>query len=104
MPLLFCYGTLQQENVQLSTFARLLTGQKDELLGFEQALVEIEDPKVVATSGKTYHSSVRFNATRHIKPPPAARRGIGSNHFDSLIASGTRRHLVDLPPGRTTTE
>ncbi len=35
MPLLFSYGTLQQEDVQLSTFGRLLQGQRDELLGFE---------------------------------------------------------------------
>jgi len=62
MPLLFSYGTLQQENVQLSTFGRLLQGQRDELLGFEQSLVRIEDPQVVATSGKTHHANVKFNS------------------------------------------
>ena len=61
MPLLFSYGTLQQENVQLSTFGRLLQGRMDELLGFEQALVRIVDPQVVATSGKTHHANVTFN-------------------------------------------
>jgi gamma-glutamylcyclotransferase (GGCT)/AIG2-like uncharacterized protein YtfP len=61
MPLLFSYGTLQEENVQLSTFGRLLHGQKDELLGFEQSLVRIEDPQVLATSGKTHHPIVKFN-------------------------------------------
>ena len=61
MPLLFAYGTLQQEHVQLSTFGRLLQGQRDELLGFEQSLVKIEDPQVVATSGKTHHANVTFN-------------------------------------------
>jgi gamma-glutamylcyclotransferase (GGCT)/AIG2-like uncharacterized protein YtfP len=61
MPLLFSYGTLQQENVQLSTFGRLLQGQRDELLGFEQSLVRIDDPQVVATSGKTHHANVTFN-------------------------------------------
>jgi gamma-glutamylcyclotransferase (GGCT)/AIG2-like uncharacterized protein YtfP len=61
MPLLFSYGTLQQENVQLSTFGRLVQGQRDELLGFEQSLVRIEDPQVVATSGKTHHANVTFN-------------------------------------------
>jgi hypothetical protein len=35
MPLLFSYGTLQEEKVQLSTFGRRLGGQRDELLGFE---------------------------------------------------------------------
>jgi gamma-glutamylcyclotransferase (GGCT)/AIG2-like uncharacterized protein YtfP len=61
MPLLFSYGTLQQENVQLSTFGRLLPGQRDDLLGFAQSLVRIEDPQVVATSGKTHHANVTFN-------------------------------------------
>jgi gamma-glutamylcyclotransferase (GGCT)/AIG2-like uncharacterized protein YtfP len=64
MPLLFSYGTLQQENVQLSTFGRLLRGQKDELVGFEESLMEIEDPQVVATSGQTHHPIVTFNG-RH---------------------------------------
>jgi gamma-glutamylcyclotransferase (GGCT)/AIG2-like uncharacterized protein YtfP len=61
MPLLFSYGTLQQENVQLSTFGRLLQGQSDELPGFEQSSVRIEDAQVVATSGKTHHANVTFN-------------------------------------------
>lgn len=61
MPLLFSYGTLQHDDVQLSTFGRLLQGQADELLGFEPSLVKIEDPQVVATSGKTHHANVTFN-------------------------------------------
>jgi Gamma-glutamyl cyclotransferase, AIG2-like len=59
MPLLFSYGTLQQPPVQQATFGRLLGGEPDALLGFEQALVRIEDPQVVATSGKTHHPIVR---------------------------------------------
>jgi gamma-glutamylcyclotransferase (GGCT)/AIG2-like uncharacterized protein YtfP len=61
MMLLFSYGTLQQESVQLSTFGRLLQGQRDELLGFEQSLVRIEDPQVIAITGKTHHANVTFN-------------------------------------------
>src|SRR6185436_13145292 len=64
MPLLFSYGTLQQQHVQLSTFGRLLHGQGDELPGFEPSLVSIEDPLVVATSGRTHHANVTFNG-RH---------------------------------------
>jgi len=59
--LLFSYGTLQQENVQLATFGRRLSGHADELTGFEQSWVPIEDPGVVATSGKTHHPILRFN-------------------------------------------
>jgi hypothetical protein len=61
MPLLFSYGTFQQENVQLSAFGRLLQGQKDGFVGFEQSLVRIEDPQVMAASGKTHHPIVKFN-------------------------------------------
>jgi gamma-glutamylcyclotransferase (GGCT)/AIG2-like uncharacterized protein YtfP len=61
MPLLFSYGTLQQEKVQLSTFGRRLDGHKDELPRFEQSLVRIEDPKVAATIGQTHHANVKFN-------------------------------------------
>ncbi len=64
MPLLFSYGTLQQESVQLSTFGRVLKGQKDELLGFEQSSVRIEDPQVVATTGKTHHANVICNGSK----------------------------------------
>jgi len=61
MPLLFSYGTLQQDNVQLSTFGRLLHGQKDDLPGFELSLVRIEDAQVAAASGRTHHANVTFN-------------------------------------------
>jgi gamma-glutamylcyclotransferase (GGCT)/AIG2-like uncharacterized protein YtfP len=61
MPLLFSYGTLQQAKVQLSTFGRLLSGQHDDLVGFEQASVKIEDPRVVAAIGRTHHANVKFN-------------------------------------------
>ena len=61
MPLLFSYGTLQQEGVQKSTFGRLLQGHADELLGFEKSFVRIADPQVVATSGETHYANVIFN-------------------------------------------
>jgi hypothetical protein len=60
MPLLFSYGTLQQENVQVATFGRPLVDHRDELIGFEQSMMRIEDPYVVAASGKTHHPIVRF--------------------------------------------
>jgi len=58
--LLFSYGTLQLEAVQLSTFGRTLVGTPDALPGFAQSMMKIEDPQVVATSGKTHHPIVAF--------------------------------------------
>ncbi len=60
MPWLFSYGTLQQDDVQRSTFDRLIPGERDELVGFELAMVRIEDPTVVATSGKDHHPIVKW--------------------------------------------
>jgi hypothetical protein len=42
MPLIFAYGTLQQESVQLSTVGRVLRGERDELPGWAPALVGYE--------------------------------------------------------------
>jgi gamma-glutamylcyclotransferase (GGCT)/AIG2-like uncharacterized protein YtfP len=58
MPLLFSYGTLQQESVQVATFGRRLSGTPDELLGYAQELIKIEDPNVTAKSGRTHHPIV----------------------------------------------
>jgi gamma-glutamylcyclotransferase (GGCT)/AIG2-like uncharacterized protein YtfP len=60
MPLLFSYGTLQQENVQLATFGRQLEGQPDSLVGFRQTLFQITDPEVIRTSGKTHHPMASY--------------------------------------------
>ena len=61
MPLLFSYGTLQQKKVQLSTFERLLHGRSDDLPGFEQSLVKIEDPQIAVATGQTHHANAMFN-------------------------------------------
>jgi len=61
MPLLFSYGTLQQEGVQRSTFGRRLKGEADELVGYSQTMVKIEDADVVAKSGKTHHPIVAYS-------------------------------------------
>ncbi|PTT28720.1 gamma-glutamylcyclotransferase family protein [Pseudomonas sp. HMWF021] len=59
--LLFSYGTLQDRAVQLSNFGRELQGQTDSLPGYKQQMVEITDPAVLATSGKTHHPIVQVS-------------------------------------------
>ncbi|MET0551670.1 MAG: nitrilase-related carbon-nitrogen hydrolase [Vicinamibacteria bacterium] len=58
MPLLFSYGTLQEERVQLATFGRRLRGESDALPGYEPSLVRIADARFVAESGRTHHANV----------------------------------------------
>ena len=52
---LFSYGTLRQENVQLSLFGRRLDGEPDCVTGFTLSSVTIEDPDVVGQSGLETH-------------------------------------------------
>ena len=60
MPVLFSYGTLQDEGVQRSTFGRRLQGVPDELVGFERSSLRVDDAAFVAASGKSDHAIVRF--------------------------------------------
>jgi gamma-glutamylcyclotransferase (GGCT)/AIG2-like uncharacterized protein YtfP len=71
MPKLFSYGTLQQEDVQLATFGRRLTGVSDALVGYRQSMVAIQDPEVVRTSGKTHHPIVAFTGVNEDRVPGA---------------------------------
>ena len=57
--LLFSYGTLQQPEVQLDTFGRLLDGHADTLPGYTTDYAEIEDRRVVDISGLAVHPVVR---------------------------------------------
>jgi len=56
--LLFSYGTLQQKEVQLASFGRLLDGSVDALPGYRQSMHEIFDADVIRTSGKRFHPIV----------------------------------------------
>jgi gamma-glutamyl AIG2-like cyclotransferase len=58
--LLFSYGTLQLETVQMARFGRQLVGPSDTLPGFELVSLKIEDQTVVAISGKAYHPMAKF--------------------------------------------
>lgn len=56
--LLFSYGTLQLDAVQLKSFGRLLEGADDAIPGYHRAMVEITDPDVLRTSGERFHPIV----------------------------------------------
>jgi Gamma-glutamyl cyclotransferase, AIG2-like len=63
--LLFSYGTLQDRQVQIANFGRELSGRADALPGYTQTMVAIDDPQVVATSGKTHHPIVEAGSDPH---------------------------------------
>jgi gamma-glutamylcyclotransferase (GGCT)/AIG2-like uncharacterized protein YtfP len=60
MPLLFSYGTLQQQDVQQATFGRVLKGSGDELPQYEPSRVPVTDTRLLSR-GQTHHANVTFN-------------------------------------------
>ena len=58
--ILFSYGTLQLESVQVATFGRTLVGEADALTRFAASPLEIDDPEVIAISGKAVHTMGHF--------------------------------------------
>jgi gamma-glutamylcyclotransferase (GGCT)/AIG2-like uncharacterized protein YtfP len=60
VPRLFSYGTLQQHDVQLSTFGRLLDGREDQLPAYELSLVRIDDAPIAASRGQTHYANVTY--------------------------------------------
>lgn len=65
--LLFSYGTLQVKAVQMANFGRLLSGRPDSLPGYILLPIAIDDPAVVALSGKSQHMiAQRSNAAHEV--------------------------------------
>jgi gamma-glutamylcyclotransferase (GGCT)/AIG2-like uncharacterized protein YtfP len=60
MQLLFSYGTLQQENVQLANFGRKLAGSKDILPLYRVGQLLITDQRVLKESGKEFHPILEY--------------------------------------------
>jgi len=60
--LLFSYGTLQDKAVQMANFGRHLSGRSDSLPGYTLLPIMINDPAVVALSGKSEHMIAKRSA------------------------------------------
>ena len=86
----------------MSTFGRLLEGQPDELVGFEQSLLRINDSDFVAASGKADHAIVRFNGKRHSRVSGTVFEVSDSElaRADAYEPAGYRRVGVTLASGR----
>lgn len=53
--LLFSYGTLQLESVQVAIFGRTIDGDPDAVIGYVLTDVHIDDAAVVEASGSAVH-------------------------------------------------
>lgn len=101
--LLFSYGTLQQPDVQLDTFGRLLDGEDDILPGYTVDYAEIEDPRVVDVSGLSVHPIVRATGNPLDKVVGRALRVTEDelDASDEYEVALYRRASVVLASGRT---
>jgi len=102
MPLLFSYGTLQQDAVQLSTFGRQLAGSRDELMGYTLSQFRIDDSDVVAISGKTHHPMATYcgDPRSRIAGTVFEISDDELAHADRYEVSAYTRVLGDLASGR----
>lgn len=98
---LFSYGTLQQEGVQIATFGRRLEGSPDQLRGYALGLLAIEDPNVVATSGKTHHPIISHTGSEADIVPGAVLLLTPEElqQADQYEVAAYKRHSITLASG-----
>ncbi|MBN3724274.1 gamma-glutamylcyclotransferase family protein [Burkholderia sp. Ac-20379] len=98
---LFSYGTLQSEPVQLATFGRKLDGNADDMPGYALSMLKIEDPDVIATSGKTHHPVVTYTGKASDKVGGMVFRISAAElqHADDYEVAAYRRDRVVLASG-----
>jgi uridine kinase len=95
---LFSYGTLQQPEVQLSTFGRALEGTPDTLAGYERRWLTITDPDVIAASGSNRHPVVRALPAGTSPADPRHRDGVPGSVFSlttTQLAAADRYEVDD---------
>ncbi len=85
----------------MATFGRQLTGSRDALEGFELVSLEIEDPAVVAISGKAHHTMARFtgHASDVITGTVFSLTPDEIHHADGYEVAAVKRVAVDLQSG-----
>ena len=98
---LFTYGTLQLEEVQLTTFGRKLEGRRDVLPGYRLVMITIEDEDFVAKSGTAEHRNLQFtgNASDFVEGTVFSVTMAELEKSDAYEPEGYERVLVQLKSG-----
>ena len=99
---LFCYGTLQLESVQLATFGRRLEGRPETLPAYSLVPLVIEDPAVIAISGRAEHTMARWTGQREdtIDGTVLQLTDQELRQADDYEVPAVRRTWVELVSGR----
>ena len=101
MEYLFTYGTLQLDEVQLSTFGRKLEGRPDALVGYHLVMIKIQDEDFVAKSGTADHRNLQFtgNASDSVEGKVFAVTMEELEQSDAYEPEGYERVLVQCRSG-----
>ena len=102
MEYLFTYGTLQSEEVQLSTFGRKLEGKPDALVGYRLVTIKIQDEDFVVKSGAADHRNLQFtgNASDIVEGIVFEVTMEEFEHSDAYEPEGYERVQVQCKSGR----
>ena len=98
---LFTYGTLQLEEVQLTTFGRKLEGRQDALIGYRLVTITIEDEDFATKSGTAEHRNLQFtgNASDFVEGTVFSITTEELEKSDAYEPEGYERVLVQLQSG-----
>ena len=99
--LLFSYGTLRQEPVQLATFGRKLNGSIDALVGYGLTINRIDDHDFIVSSGTADHRNLQFtgNADDVVEGTVFTVTHAELEQADAYEPGGYARQLVQLRSG-----
>jgi gamma-glutamylcyclotransferase (GGCT)/AIG2-like uncharacterized protein YtfP len=78
--LLFSYGTLQHDDVQLATFGRRLEGTLDALTGYRLTMIEVRDQEFVARAGSAQQRNLEYT-------------GVASDFIEGMVLKLTQHEL-----------
>ena len=100
MELLFSYGTLQREDVQLANFGRRLDGEPDTLIGYRVITTQVRDKNFAAANGATQRT-VEFtgSASDKVNGTVFAVSGTELEHSDSYEPTCYERVRIKLDSG-----
>ena len=98
---LFTYGTLRNEEVQLSTFGRRLEGHADALPGYILKTIEIQDQDFVVKSGTAIHRNLQFtgDSSDFVEGTVYSVTHQELERSDAYEPAGYKRVLVQLRSG-----
>lgn len=98
--LLFSYGTLRDEAVQLKTFGRRLFGETDSLVGYRLTTVEIVDERFAAKHGsKQLNAQLTGDASDVIEGSVLKLTGAELEAADTYEPADYKRERVQLKSG-----